>query len=103
VIGLEKRNYSIEEMRTALLILRYLSKNPNAKDTIQGIAEWWILNERIDQTIDEIDKALDYLVSENLIRKRNYQGQNTYYEINNQKKDKISDVLDNMAQKIRSI
>jgi len=28
-------------------ILEYLRKHPEASDTLEGIAEWWLLNQRI--------------------------------------------------------
>lgn len=30
------------------MILDYLRKNPNAADTLEGIAQWWLEQERIE-------------------------------------------------------
>ncbi len=43
------------------LILSYLRKNPDARDTIDGI-QWWVLRECIDMKVGEIQSALDELV-----------------------------------------
>ena len=49
-----------------LLILSYLSKNPEAKDTIDGI-QWWILRECVDLNAEQIRRTVDELVLEELL------------------------------------
>lgn len=53
--------------KAAYQILSYLTRNPNATDTLEGIAEWWILRERIEQGVEETAQALDFLVSQDLV------------------------------------
>lgn len=73
----------------AFMILRYLEKNPNAMDTLEGITEWWILSENINMNLAKIQRALDTLLEKNLIQKKSYNGQKVYYQLN---KEKISDI-----------
>ena len=50
-------------------ILDYLSKNPDAGDTLEGITEWWLESERVDQAVDEVSEVLEALVKKGLIKK----------------------------------
>ena len=48
-------------------ILRYLLKHPEARDSIEGIAEWWVLLQRIEDEVDDVKRALDLLITEGLV------------------------------------
>jgi uncharacterized lipoprotein YddW (UPF0748 family) len=52
---------------TAQQILAYLTRHPNAQDTVEGIAAWWLLEENIRSSITETQMALDQLVAANLV------------------------------------
>lgn len=41
-----------------MLILTYLERQPNAKDTAEGIAEWWV-----HQPLDLVERALVLLTT----------------------------------------
>ena len=43
-------------------ILEYLEVNSEARDTLRGVAEWWILRQRIAQKTSEVECALAKLV-----------------------------------------
>jgi DNA-binding transcriptional regulator PaaX len=45
-------------------ILKYLLKHPDASDTLEGIMEWWLLNQRIGYEIDKVKAAIFKLVKE---------------------------------------
>ena len=42
-------------------IVRYLAEHPDAADTDQGIAEWWLPTMGIDVTTDEVQRSLHLL------------------------------------------
>ena len=44
-------------------ILSYLTGHRNAADTRQGIAEWWIKRQRLEDAQAKIQAALDMLVA----------------------------------------
>jgi hypothetical protein len=44
-------------------ILRYLAGHPAAKDTVEGIAEWWLPESRVTASVAEVRSALDGLVA----------------------------------------
>ncbi len=49
-------------------ILEYLKRHPNAKDTLEGITHWWLLEQRIQHTIPEVEGALTELVEQGLVQ-----------------------------------
>ncbi len=49
------------------LILRYLLKHPEARDSIEGIAEWWLLAQRVEDEVDNVKEALELLIEEGLV------------------------------------
>lgn len=53
--------------KLAPAILQYLRRHPQAKDTAQGITEWWLLEQRVLQTQTEVSEALAELIRKNLV------------------------------------
>jgi len=51
-------------------VISYLRKHKDAADTIEGIARWWIMRERIETDIDELAETLDSLTDEGILAKR---------------------------------
>jgi hypothetical protein len=67
------------------LILGYLRRNPRAKDTIEGITEWWLLEERIIRAQTAVQEALDQLVAQGyVLAERTFDGR-VLYSANPQK------------------
>ncbi|HUP10205.1 MAG TPA: hypothetical protein VMU47_23840 [Caldimonas sp.] len=55
-------------------ILRYFLRNPGAADTLEGVARWRLMDERIHGTVEETDQALAWLVAEGLLLKESRDG-----------------------------
>jgi len=73
----------------AQYILSYLQGNPKANDTIEGIVEWWILQERIKYRTQDVQKVVDALVAEKLLVAYASKDQKDHYRINSEKIDDI--------------
>ena len=56
-----------EKVTVAYEILRYLIKNPGAKDTLEGIVVWWLLGRNTKYQKLLVQKALDMMVEDGLI------------------------------------
>jgi hypothetical protein len=52
---------------TAQEILAYLSAHPKAQDTIEGIMEWWLLEQDIRRSMAHVQAALAELITRNLV------------------------------------
>lgn len=74
-----------DEERIALDIVSYLTQKPSAKDTFEGIAEWWLLKQEINKAVDNVDQALALLESKGFVSVKHYRGQEKYYQLNKEK------------------
>ena len=70
-------------------ILAYLIKHPEAQDTLEGITEWWLLEQRIQHAVAEIDEVLHDLVAHDLLVTRQCADGQTYYGLNRVKEREI--------------
>src|ERR1700756_3162056 len=66
-------------------ILAYLIKHPQAQDTLEGITEWWLLEQRIRSAVAQVDGALRDLVANDLLVARQCADGRTYYGLNQTK------------------
>jgi len=75
-------------------ILAYLIKREDAQDTLEGIAEWWLLEQKIERRTAEVKAALRELAASGLIvERRSSDGSQTYYRLNRRRADAIADLL----------
>jgi hypothetical protein len=61
---------SLAQRRVIQAILRYLIKNPDAKDTIEGVRKWWLPEGYRKQRQEELEETLDFLASQNWLTTR---------------------------------
>jgi hypothetical protein len=74
-------------------ILTYLLSHADAEDTIDGIVDWWLLEEKIRHRKNEVQGVLDDLVAKTLITTRESKDSRVRYRINNRKMNEIRDLL----------
>lgn len=55
-------DFSEDNDVVAWLILGYLCSHPDAKDTAEGVGNWWLNGEGIDVDPEVVRGSLDYLV-----------------------------------------
>jgi hypothetical protein len=66
-------------------VLSYLVGNPLARDTLEGIVEWWLLEQKIKHNIAEVNDVLDELVAKKLVLKYKSPDARVRYGINRRK------------------
>lgn len=71
-------------------ILVYLAEHPEAQDTAEGIAQWWILERCVDRHAPLVTEAIDYLVEKGLIVGRKARDSKIHYRINRRKARDVS-------------
>ena len=81
----------MSEKKIAQAIIRYLLKHPDAGDTIEGIATWWIAIERVETGIEEVRSAVNGLVSKGILIPREIRNGPQVYFVN---RERISDLRD---------
>src|SRR2546426_681480 len=74
-------------------ILTYLLEHSRAEDTIEGIVEWWLLEENIKHRTKEVQEVLDELVNQGLVSVRKSEDSRIRYRVNNQKMNEIRELL----------
>lgn len=78
-------------------ILRYLVKNPEAGDTIEGIVEWWLLEQRIENQLAETRRELERLISLDFVQEIEGPGGRIHYRLNQSRRGEISELLNGMT------
>lgn len=63
-------------------ILGYLLENPDACDTLDGIMEWWLLNQKIRFETRIVFQAVAKLVADGVIVEQKGPDSRTIYRIN---------------------
>ncbi|MEK6336877.1 MAG: hypothetical protein AABM67_18285 [Acidobacteriota bacterium] len=74
-------------------ILSYLLTHTAAEDTVEGIVEWWLLEERIKRRIKEVQSVLDELVSQSLVLAHESKDSKIRYRINKRKVKRIRAIV----------
>jgi len=71
-----------EGYEVARAILQYLHEHPDAKDTLEGIAQWWLIHEGIERKIKEVERAVSILLDQGLVIEVRRDGLMPYYRLN---------------------
>jgi hypothetical protein len=84
-----------ETQETANKILAYLMANPDAKDTLEGILDWWLLQQDLKRNIALVRKALDELIDKKFLLERKGNDRQKYYHVNHEKLNEIATLIKN--------
>ncbi len=74
-------------------ILAYMAEHPDAQDTTEGIAEWWLSERPARPNAARVEEALAELVSLGLVVASRREGARTYYRADGRKLREIAAVL----------
>lgn len=74
-------------------ILRHLIEHPEAKDTRQGIIRWWLPDAGDERREEEVQQAIDWLVAQNWLVKRDTTSSQTLYGMNRTTLEAIEEFL----------
>ena len=75
-------------------VLSYLVENPKAEDTLEGVLQWWLLQERIGYEMKRVKQALEDLAVRNFVTEVNGPGNRIFYRINEAKRNEIEAFLE---------
>lgn len=70
-------------------VLAYLVEHPKAQDTLEGIVQWWLMEQRIKQAISEVKSAIEELVREGLVLEHEGADGQSRYGVNVEKRAQI--------------
>ncbi len=69
-----------DQVRTVAEEIRlYLSKHPESADTLEGVANWWLLRHRVESAIEVVSNALNYLIETGFVEKLEGHGHRIIY------------------------
>jgi len=74
-------------------VLAYLSEHPLAQDTLEGVVEWWLLQQQVLRGTTTVEAVLTKLVSEGLLLERKDQDQRSHYRLNQSQLEAIRELL----------
>lgn len=74
-------------------ILQYLIRHPKAQDTVEGIVEWWLLEQRIVNMMGRVKSGLAELTAKTLVNTRESRDGRIFYRINRRKIKQIQAIL----------
>lgn len=82
------------EPEIAEQILSYFVRNPKARDSLEGVARWRLLQEQIHRSLLETEAALAWLLSEGYLQQVQTPGSASIFQLN---PDRYSDAIQFLA------
>ena len=68
-------------------ILRYFLRNPQSADSLEGVANWRLLDQVIHHALQDTNDALEWLVSQGYLLEDSTVGSERIYRLNLEKRD----------------
>ena len=79
---MHEESHTAERGEIGRAVLAYLRERPDAADTLAGIVEWWLPQQRYETERSRIRAALDELVASGALRRDRRPGGNDLYALN---------------------
>jgi hypothetical protein len=70
-------------------IIDYLSRHPDAQDTIEGILHWWVLDACIRQWAPQIANTVEQLVARGFLEQRPSADGHLFYRVSPKYRDTL--------------
>ena len=80
-------------LEIAYEILAYLAEHPEAQDTLDGIVQWWLLEQKIKHQTNIVKEAVAELVDKGLLLEYKSRDSQVHYRTNQSKSDEIKKLL----------
>jgi hypothetical protein len=74
-------------------VLSYLTEHTGAQDTLEGIVEWWLLEQRIIHQTQEVDRVLADLTARKLLVQVKAADGRVHYRANRRRAKAIREML----------
>lgn len=74
-------------------VLSYLVNNADAGDTLEGIVEWWLMEQKITQSAAKVENVLEEFSQRKLILKYKTSDDRIHYRINRDNEAEIQAAL----------
>jgi Fe2+ or Zn2+ uptake regulation protein len=74
-------------------ILAYLNEHGDAQDTVEGIAEWWLMRQSLSRYASSVEETLDGLVEAGLVLRQRTGDSRVLYQLNRRKAQEVRRLL----------
>ena len=74
-------------------ILAYLARHSDAGDTLEGVAQWWLLERNILYQVELVERALAGLVKQGWVLEHTMPDDRTLFRIRESRKEEIGTFL----------
>jgi len=81
----EISNFTEKEQRATQLLLQYMQNHPEAKHTAEGIARWWILQQKLEEEVGVVEKVIAYFTDVGVLEKVLMPDDNSYFKFHPEK------------------
>jgi hypothetical protein len=88
-----------DKSRISHEILVYLIEHPDAEDTLDGIAEWWLLERKVSHQKTQVRIALQELMTRGYVLEECPGDSRGRFRINGKRRDEIRSYLDRSHEK----
>jgi hypothetical protein len=78
------RKASTPNSELAREILSYFLRNPHAADSLEGVARWRLIEERVHRQLQNTDQALNWLVHHGFLMKVSSEWTESVYQLNDE-------------------
>lgn len=68
--------------------------NPGAKDTLEGITDWWMLQQDLKRNVSHVRETVNELTVKGLLLERLGRDRKKYYQVNREKLPEISALIE---------
>lgn len=82
-------------------VLRYFTRNPNAADTVEGLARWRLVDEVIHSNLEHVAEAVAWLVSQGMLVEESTSPLTKVVRLNEQELGQIKRFLQQVKSKAR--
>jgi len=62
----------------AAQVAEYISAHPDAADSAIGITKWWFKRQQLERAVEQVERALEYLVAEGVLVRKKIAGTTIY-------------------------
>lgn len=87
---------------TAPDVLSYFLRNPDAADSLEGVARWRLLEEALHRSLAQVERAVRWLVEQGFLVRDERAGAGTLYRLNLARRDDARRLLGRSAGAVAS-
>ena len=74
-------------------VLTYMVEHKDAQDTLEGIVEWWLMQQEIEHQLTEIQELLNELVDKDFVIRQKGLDSRFHYRVNRNRETEILALL----------